>query len=103
MGKKRKGKQTTAEQPNAQSDVAKEIDDIFAARKLDSPSIKTKVIKSADVESPSRKPKPNPEASDLASVQRQVQAAKSKGNTVASQSELNEDFADIRGTKKSTI
>jgi hypothetical protein len=103
MGKKRKVKEPIVEPSTAQTDVTKDIDDIFAARKPTTPSVKAKPVKAGDVESSLRKATTNPQGNDLASVQKQVQAAKSKRNAVASQGARNDDFADIRGTNKSII
>ena len=100
MGKKRKGKETTLEQPTVQrklqTDVAKEIDDIFAAKKAIFPPTKPKVLRLEDGDQTT----PNVNLGDLASVQKQVQVAKFKSRTVAAQSIQDDVFADIRGTKK---
>jgi hypothetical protein len=103
MGKKRKVKEPIVEPSPAQTDVTKDIDDIFAARKPTTPSVKTKPLKAGDVESSLRKATANLQGNDLASVQKQVQAAKSKRNALALQGAQDDDFADIRGTKKSII
>ena len=101
MAKKRKVKEPIVEPAPAQTDVTKDIDDIFAARKPRTPSVKTKPLKAGEVQGSLRKATANLQGNDLASVQKQVQAAKSKRNDVASQSAQDNDFADIRGTKKS--
>ena len=100
MGKKRKVKEPIIEPSPAQTDVTKDIDDIFAARKPTTSSVKTKPLKAGDVESSLRKATANLQENDLASVQKQVQGAKSKRNAEGAQ---DDDFADIRGTKKSII
>src|SRR5277367_105892 len=99
MGKKKKVKETI---PPTKNDVTKDIDDIFAARKPTA-SVKMKPLKASEVESSLRKATANLQGNDLASVQKQVQAAKSKRDAIASQAARDGDFADIRGTKKSNI
>src|SRR5277367_2551327 len=100
MGKKKKVKETI---PPTKNDVTKDIDDIFAARKPNTASVKMKPLKASEVESSLRKATANLQGNDLASVQKQVQAAKSKRDAIASQAARDGDFADIRGTKKSNI
>lgn len=102
MGKKRKAKETLLEPPRSQTDVTKDIDDIFAARKR--PTAPTKSpLDSAGVGNLSRESKPNavPVGSELVSVRKQVQDAKSKLTTAALCSVRDDEFADLRGTNKS--
>jgi hypothetical protein len=102
MAKKRKAKTGMLEPPQPPVDVTKDIDDIFAIKKAASPSSKSKKPSStvaANSAETQRKTAPG----DLASVQEQVEAAKAKGPSGLSQKEREDAFADIRGTKKSTI
>ena len=104
MGKKRKVKETIPESPQLQTDVAKDIDDIFAARKQRSqaPTI-PKPLDSGDVEKSKRKSPANSSGTDFVSVGKQVQDAKSKLNTPALHTTRDDEFADLRGTNKSII
>lgn len=104
MGKKRKVKETIPEPPQLQTDVAKDIDDIFAARKQRStaPTI-PKPLGSGDVEKSTRKSTANSLGTDFVSVGKQVQDAKSKLNTATSHTTRDDEFADLRGTNKSII
>jgi hypothetical protein len=93
-----KGKKVKKPEEVAPSvDIAKDIDEIFASRKV--VAKKSKAQKAKPKEVPTQ-PLLQSIESGLETVTNQVRAAKAKHSSEASPIVKEDDFADIRGTKK---
>lgn len=99
MAKRKKTKEKSLKDGESVKDVSKDIDDIFAVKKpVVVPAEKTekRIQKPAKLQATTV----TSAESNLAIIQSQVQVSKSKKLHKSPQPERDDDFADIRGTKK---
>ena len=103
MAKKKALKEEKKEPLEPVKNVAKDIDDIFATKKV-APLTSEKPLKGILKAPKTTTVVPQiEEVEDLASVQSKVRAVKA-GRKIGSLNELkDDDFADIRGTKKRSL
>jgi hypothetical protein len=95
----KKQKEKRIENVEPRKDIANDIDDIFATKRtLDPPTEKEKNPKSTK---PPTVANVKSAQNSLATVENQVHSAKLKQSNKHSQRVQDDDFADIRGTKKS--
>ena len=82
---------------------SKDIDEIFSKRAASKPAVpkppKQSIIAQEAVPSTATVPVAN----ELANVQKKVTAARAAKSTLISNASVNDDFADIRGTKKRSV
>ena len=100
MAKRKKTKEKTINDGESVKDVSKDIDEIFALKK---PIILAAEKTGKGIQKPA-KPQETPVRSaegNLAIIQNQVRAVKSQKPHKSPKTEREDDFADIRGTKKS--
>lgn len=98
MAKRKKTKEKSLKDSESVKDVSKDIDDIFSIKKpVVAPAGKTekRIQKLAKLQATVTSAEGN-----LAIIQSQVQVSKSKKLHQSPQTERDDDFADIRGTKK---
>src|SRR5438046_3506570 len=99
MAKRKKTKEKPIKDGESVKDVSKAIDDIFAVKKpviVDSEKTRKGIQKPSKV----RVTAVTSAESNLAIIQSQVRALKSKQSQNSPQTELEDDFGDLRRTKK---
>lgn len=106
MGKRKRNKEKPIDNGEAVTkviDVAKDIDEIFAAKKVLSSPLelsKTEIPKKAKIQSTSSVANVKSTEGKMATVQDQMQAVKAGRLDKPVRVTKDDDFGDIRGTKK---
>jgi hypothetical protein len=101
MGKKKKLQKEDTTKPS--QDSSKDIDDIFAEKQPKTAAEQKSLTGKSDMTKSSRQSMETTAGDDLATIQKKITTAKMKEPNFIAKVVADDDFADIRGTKKRTL